>query len=81
MEPSPATRPRALRSTAAGSRAVIPYGRVPFVPGAAIVLRRHLRFDATLRGGEDVEFCGGCRTCVTTRRAVAHDHRTTRASG
>ncbi len=36
---------------------VIPYGRVPFVPGAAIVVRRHLRFDETLtRGGEDVEF-------------------------
>src|SRR4051794_24501577 len=35
---------------------VIPYGRVPFVPGAALITRRHLRFDATLRGGEDVEF-------------------------
>jgi len=35
---------------------VVPYGRVPFVPGAAIVMRRHLRFDETLKGGEDVEF-------------------------
>ena len=45
-------------------------------------LRRHLRFDETLRGGEDVEFCGGCRTCATSRpRSVAHDHRTDPASG
>ncbi len=35
---------------------VLPYGRVPFVPGAAIVVRRDLRFDETLVGGEDVEF-------------------------
>ena len=37
-------------------RAVVPRGRVPFVPGAALVVRRHLRFDEGLdHGGEDVD--------------------------
>ena len=35
---------------------VVPYGRVPFVPGAALLVRSHVRFDETLtHGGEDVE--------------------------
>jgi hypothetical protein len=56
---------------------VIPYGRVPFVPGAAIVVRRHLRFDETMRGGEDVEFCWRVPYVRYEPAAeVAHDHRT-----
>jgi glycosyltransferase involved in cell wall biosynthesis len=56
---------------------VLPYGRVPFVPGAAIVLRRHLRFDATLRGGEDVELCWRVPYVrYEPASHVAHDHRT-----
>jgi mycofactocin system glycosyltransferase len=56
---------------------VIPYGRVPFVPGAAIVVRRHLRFDERLRGGEDVEFCWRVPYARYEPAAqVAHDHRT-----
>jgi glycosyltransferase involved in cell wall biosynthesis len=63
------------RGPAAGR--VIPYGRVPFVPGAAIVVRRHLRFDETLRGGEDVEFCWRVPYVRYEPSAeVAHDHRT-----
>jgi mycofactocin system glycosyltransferase len=56
---------------------VIPYGRVPFVPGAAIVVRKHLRFDETLRGGEDVELCWRAPYVRYEPSAqVAHDHRT-----
>jgi mycofactocin glycosyltransferase len=56
---------------------VIPYGRVPFVPGAALVVRRHLRFDATMRGGEDVEFVWRVPYVRYEPAAhVAHDHRT-----
>ena len=56
---------------------VIPYGRVPFVPGAAILVRRHLGFDETLRGGEDVEFCWRVPYVRYEPAArVAHDHRT-----
>jgi hypothetical protein len=56
---------------------VIPYGRVPFVPAAAIVVRRDLRFDATLRGGEDVEFVWRVPYVRYEPAAqVAHDHRT-----
>jgi mycofactocin glycosyltransferase len=56
---------------------VIPYGRVPFVPGAALVVRRHLRFDETLRGGEDVELVWRLPYVRYEPTAqVAHDHRT-----
>ena len=56
---------------------VIPYGRVPFVPGAAIVVRRHLRFDETLRGGEDVELVWRVPYVrYEPAGEVAHDHRT-----
>ncbi len=56
---------------------VIPYGRVPFVPAAALVTRRHLRFDATLRGGEDVEFVWRVPYVrYEPGSHVAHDHRT-----
>ena len=56
---------------------VIPHGRVPFVPGAALVVRRHLRFDTTMRGGEDVDLvwrAGYVRYEPQSR--VAHAHRT-----
>ncbi len=56
---------------------VLPHGRVPFVPGAALVVRRHLRFDETLRGGEDVEFVWRVPYVRYEPAAqVAHDHRT-----
>ncbi|MDA0166690.1 hypothetical protein OM076_40890, partial [Solirubrobacter ginsenosidimutans] len=56
---------------------VVPYGRVPFVPGAAIVVRRHLRFDETLEGGEDVEFAWRVPYVRYEPAAhVAHAHRT-----
>jgi mycofactocin system glycosyltransferase len=56
---------------------VVPYGRVPFVPGAAIVVRRHHRFDETLRGGEDVEFVWRVPYVrYEPAGEVAHDHRT-----
>ena len=56
---------------------VIPYGRVPFVPAAALVTRRHLRFDPTLRGGEDVEFVWRVPYVrYEPASQVAHDHRT-----
>jgi mycofactocin system glycosyltransferase len=56
---------------------VIPYGRVPFVPGAALIIRRELRFDATMRGGEDVEFVWRVPYVRYEPSAqVAHDHRT-----
>ncbi len=57
---------------------VVARGRVPFVPGAALVVRRHLRFDEAFdRGGEDVDFvrrAGYVRYEPQAR--VAHDHRT-----
>ena len=44
---------------------------------AALVVRRHLRFDATLRGGEDVEFVWRVPYVRYEPAAqVAHDHRT-----
>ncbi len=56
---------------------VIPGGRVPFVPGAALVVRRHLRFDETLRGGEDVDFCWRVPYVrYEPAGQVAHAHRT-----
>jgi mycofactocin system glycosyltransferase len=56
---------------------VVPYGRVPFVPGAALLVRRHVRFDETLRGGEDVELVWRTPYVRYEPRAqVAHAHRT-----
>ena len=50
---------------------------MPFVPGAALVVRRHLRFDPTLQGGEDVEFVWRVPYARYAPDAhVAHDHRT-----
>ena len=48
---------------------VVPYGRVPFVPGAALVVRRHLRFDPTLRrrGGRRVRVAGAVRALRAER--------------
>jgi mycofactocin system glycosyltransferase len=58
---------------------VVPGGRVPFVPAAALVVRAHLRFDETLRsGGEDVDFVWRAPYVRYEPAAqVAHDHRTT----
>ena len=57
---------------------VVPYGRVPFVPGAALLVRSHVRFDETLtHGGEDVELVW--RTPYVRYEPsshVAHAHRT-----
>ena len=56
---------------------VIPYGRVPFVPGAALVVRRELRFDEGLRGGEDVDLVWRAPYVrYEPAGQVAHDHRT-----
>jgi hypothetical protein len=56
---------------------VIPYGRVPFVPGAALIVRRELRFDATLRGGEDVALVWRVPYVrYEPASQVAHAHRT-----
>jgi mycofactocin system glycosyltransferase len=56
---------------------VIPHGRVPFVPGAALVVRKHLRFDETLRGGEDVDFVWRARYVrYEPASRVGHAHRT-----
>jgi hypothetical protein len=52
---------------------VIPYGRVPFVPGAALVLRRQLRFDPMLPGGEDVDLAWRVHTRYEPRAVVEHD--------
>ncbi len=56
---------------------VIPHGRVPFVPGAALVVRKHLRFDEELRGGEDVDFAWRAPYVrYEPASRVAHAHRT-----
>jgi mycofactocin system glycosyltransferase len=56
---------------------VIPHGRVPFVPGAALVVRKHLRFDTTLRGGEDVDLVWRAYYVrYEPASQVAHAHRT-----
>lgn len=57
---------------------VVPYGRVPFVPGAALLVRNHVRFDETFtRGGEDVELVWRTPYVRYEPAAqVAHDHRT-----
>jgi hypothetical protein len=50
---------------------------VPFVPGAAIVVRNHVRFDEALNGGEDVELVWRLPYVRYEPAAqVAHDHRT-----
>ncbi|MDA0139601.1 glycosyltransferase [Solirubrobacter deserti] len=57
---------------------VVPYGRVPFVPGAALLVRHHVRFDETLTsGGEDVELVWRTPYVRYEPAAhVAHAHRT-----
>jgi mycofactocin system glycosyltransferase len=62
---------------------VVPKGRVPFVPGAALVMRTELaRFDETLRtGGEDVELvwrlnAEGHHVRYEPSSHVEHEHRT-----
>ena len=75
---SRATRRSALRSIAGRTPArVVPGGRVPFVPGAALVVRRHLRFDETFdQGGEDVDLIRRANYVRYEPAAhVAHDHR------
>ncbi|HET9875145.1 MAG TPA: mycofactocin biosynthesis glycosyltransferase MftF [Mycobacterium sp.] len=64
---------------------VIPYGRVSYVPSAAIICRRSTvcelgGFDETLRSGEDVDLCwrlieAGARLRYEPIALVAHDHR------
>ena len=51
---------------------VIPNGRVHYVPGAALVLRSHLRFDETLRGGEDVDLGWRAHTRYEPNAQVHH---------
>jgi mycofactocin system glycosyltransferase len=57
---------------------VVPYGRVPFVPGAALLVRRHVRFDESFTsGGEDVELVWRTPYVRYEPSAhVAHAHRT-----
>ena len=61
---------------------VVPHGRVPFVPGAALVIRTELaRFDETLTGGEDVDLvwrltAAGHHVRYEPRSEVEHAHRT-----
>ena len=62
---------------------VVAKGRVPFIPGAALVMRTALaRFDETLRaGGEDVDLvwrlnAGGHHVRYEPRAEVEHEHRT-----
>lgn len=64
---------------------VVPYGRVSYVPSAAIICRRSTLcelggFDETLRSGEDVDLCwrlveAGARLRYEPIALVAHDHR------
>jgi GT2 family glycosyltransferase len=61
---------------------VVPKGRVPFVPGAALVMRTELaRFDETLTGGEDVDLvwrldAQGHHVRYEPAAEVEHEHRT-----
>jgi mycofactocin system glycosyltransferase len=61
---------------------VVPHGRVPFVPGAALVMRTELAgFDVTLRGGEDVDLvwrltAQGHHVRYEPAAQVEHEHRT-----
>ncbi|MGH3564098.1 MAG: mycofactocin biosynthesis glycosyltransferase MftF [Mycobacterium sp.] len=64
---------------------VVPYGKVAYVPSAAIICRKSaLRevggFDQTLHSGEDVDLCwrlveAGTRLRYEPIALVAHDHR------
>ncbi len=56
---------------------VVPGGRVPFVPGATLVVRRHLRFDPAFdQGGEDVDLIRRANYVrYEPAGLVAHDHR------
>jgi mycofactocin system glycosyltransferase len=64
---------------------VIPYGKVAYVPSAAIICRRSALcelggFDETLHSGEDVDLCwrlieAGSRLRYEPIASVAHDHR------
>ncbi|MEB3068039.1 mycofactocin biosynthesis glycosyltransferase MftF [[Mycobacterium] vasticus] len=64
---------------------VVPYGKVAYVPSAAIICRRavlseHGGFDEDLRSGEDVDLCwrlvdAGSRLRYEPIALVAHDHR------
>lgn len=64
---------------------VLPGGRVPFVPGAALLARvaaLGVGFDARLRGGEDVDLVwrlvgAGWHVRYEPAARVAHDHRVT----
>ena len=65
---------------------VVPYGRVSYVPSAAIICRRSALhdvggFDETMVSGEDVDLCwrfieAGARLRYEPIAMVAHDHRT-----
>ncbi len=61
---------------------VVAKGRVPFVPGAALVMRTQLaRFDETLKGGEDVDLvwrlnAEGHHVRYEPQAQVEHEHRT-----
>ncbi|MEO9327777.1 mycofactocin biosynthesis glycosyltransferase MftF [Gordonia aurantiaca] len=64
--------------------AVLPSTRVPYVPSAAMVVRRNAfcGFDESLRVAEDVDLCwrmhaAGWRIRYDPVARVAHDHRTT----
>lgn len=64
---------------------VVPYGRVSYVPSAAIICRRSAvaaigGFDEALRAGEDVDLCwrlveAGSRLRYEPVALVAHEHR------
>ena len=75
----PASTRRATAARAKPAR-VIPYGRVPFVPGAALVVAPPpaLRRDAA-RAARTSTSSGACHTSLRADRHVAHDHRTDRA--
>jgi mycofactocin system glycosyltransferase len=61
---------------------VVPRGRVPFVPGAALLMRTsRARFDTALTGGEDVDLAWrltaqGHHVRYEPRSRVRHAHRT-----
>jgi hypothetical protein len=52
---------------------VRPRGRTSFVPGAALVVRRGIRFDETLTGGDDVELSWRVHTRYEPAAIVDHD--------
>jgi mycofactocin glycosyltransferase len=59
---------------------VVPHGRVSFVPGAALLVRSHVRFDETLKGGEDVDLvwrldADGHHVRYEPAAQVEHEHR------